>query len=110
MISLYVGLHPTTIAEAFEKAADKATEILKSISIPIELSDKDSLHRSAATALNSKVYKTKKLILKIFLYMFRLFLNILIFLLQWPFKQYLKLLIQLLLRMLIYVIFVLLRN
>jgi hypothetical protein len=42
--------------------------------------------------------------------MFRLFLNILIFLLQWPFKQYLKLLIQLLLRMLIYVIFVLLRN
>jgi T-complex protein 1 subunit delta len=49
------GLHPTTIADAFEKAADKATEILKSISIPIELSDKESLHRSASTALNSKV-------------------------------------------------------
>ncbi|CAF2508003.1 unnamed protein product [Rotaria sp. Silwood2] len=49
------GIHPTTIAEAFEKAADKATEILKSISIPIELSDRESLHRSAATALNSKV-------------------------------------------------------
>ncbi len=50
-----LGLHPTTIAEAFEKAADKATEILRSISIPIELSDKESLHRSASTALNSKV-------------------------------------------------------
>ncbi|CAF3341137.1 unnamed protein product [Rotaria sp. Silwood1] len=49
------GIHPTAIAEAFEIAADKATEILKSISIPIELSDKESLHRSASTALNSKV-------------------------------------------------------
>ncbi|CAF1251544.1 unnamed protein product [Rotaria magnacalcarata] len=49
------GLHPSTIADAFEKAADKATEILRSISIPIELSDKESLLRSAATALNSKV-------------------------------------------------------
>ncbi len=67
MISLYVGLHPTTIAEAFEKAADKATEILKSISIPIELSDKESLHRSASTALNSKVNKIeKKIIFKIY--------------------------------------------
>ncbi len=50
-----LGLHPTTIAESFEKAADKATEILKSISIPVELSDRESLHRSASTALNSKV-------------------------------------------------------
>ncbi|CAF0794697.1 unnamed protein product [Adineta ricciae] len=49
------GLHPTAIADAFEKAADKATEILKGISIPIELSDNDSLQRSASTSLNSKV-------------------------------------------------------
>ena len=53
--SLCLGLHPTTIAEAFEKAADKAAEILKGISIPVELSDRESLHRSASTALNSKV-------------------------------------------------------
>jgi T-complex protein 1 subunit delta len=51
-----IGLHPTTIAEAFQKAADKATEILKSISIPADLNDKDALHRSAATSLNSKVF------------------------------------------------------
>lgn len=50
-----LGLHPTTIADAFEKAADKATEILRSISIPTELSDKESLLRSASTSLNSKV-------------------------------------------------------
>jgi T-complex protein 1 subunit delta len=49
------GIHPTAIAESFEKAAEKATEILKSISIPTDLSDKDALYRSAATALNSKV-------------------------------------------------------
>lgn len=49
------GLHPTTIADSFEKAADKATEILRSISIPTELSDKESLLRSASTSLNSKV-------------------------------------------------------
>jgi T-complex protein 1 subunit delta len=60
LLSISIGLHPTAIAEAFEKAADKATEILKSISIPIELSDKESLHRSASTALNSKVNKIEK--------------------------------------------------
>jgi T-complex protein 1 subunit delta len=49
------GLHPTTIAEAFEKAAEKAVEILKNMSVPVELSDEDSLHKSASTALNSKV-------------------------------------------------------
>ena len=51
----FAGLHPTTIADAFEKAADKATEILRSISIPIQLNDNDALQRSASTALNSKV-------------------------------------------------------
>lgn len=54
-----IGLHPTAIADAFEKAADKATEILKSISIPIELSDQESLLRSASTALNSKVSRIR---------------------------------------------------
>jgi len=50
-----LGIHPTTIAEAFEKAAEKSTEILRDISIPIELSDNKSLQQSASTALNSKV-------------------------------------------------------
>ncbi|CAF1094070.1 unnamed protein product [Rotaria sp. Silwood1] len=49
------GIHPTTIAEAFEKAAEKSTEILKDISISIQLSDNKSLQQSASTALNSKV-------------------------------------------------------
>ncbi|CAF1262691.1 unnamed protein product [Rotaria sordida] len=49
------GIHPTTIAEAFEKAVEKSTEILRDISIPIQLSDNKSLLQSASTALNSKV-------------------------------------------------------
>jgi hypothetical protein len=108
---LNIGLHPTAIAEAFEKAADKATEILKSISIPIKLSDKESLHQSASTALNSKVkIKAKTKDYKMYLLISRLSLNILIFLLQLLLQPYSKSLIQPLILMLIYVIFVSLKN
>ena len=49
------GIHPTTIAESFLKASYKAVEIINSISIPLVLSDRDSLLKSATTSLNSKV-------------------------------------------------------
>lgn len=49
------GIHPTIIAEAFQRAAAKAVEFLSDISTPIELSDKESLLRAASTSLNSKV-------------------------------------------------------
>lgn len=49
------GIHPTTISEAFQIAQAKACEILQSISVPIKLSDRESLIKMASTSLNSKV-------------------------------------------------------
>lgn len=52
---LQKGIHPTLISDAFQKAAVKAVEILTSMSIPVDLTDKESLVKTAATSLNSKV-------------------------------------------------------
>lgn len=49
------GIHPTAISDSFQRAATKAVEILTNMSVPIDLNDKDSLIKSASTALNSKV-------------------------------------------------------
>lgn len=49
------GIHPTIIAESFQKASIKAVEYLTEIATPIDLSDKESLLRAANTSLNSKV-------------------------------------------------------
>jgi len=49
------GIHPTTISEGFELALQKSLEILKSISRPIELNDRESLMTCVTTALASKV-------------------------------------------------------
>lgn len=49
------GLHPTMIAEAFQKAVEQAVAILTKMSTPLELSDRQSLLQAAVTSLNSKV-------------------------------------------------------
>eukprot|EP01116_Phalansterium_solitarium_P012832 TRINITY_DN2948_c2_g4_i1.p1 TRINITY_DN2948_c2_g4~~TRINITY_DN2948_c2_g4_i1.p1 ORF type:complete len:524 (+),score=235.41 TRINITY_DN2948_c2_g4_i1:82-1653(+) len=49
------GIHPTIISESFLKAASKSEEILQSMSVPLELNDRESLLNSATTSLNSKV-------------------------------------------------------
>jgi len=49
------GIHPQTVSAAFLKCANKASEILKSISRPVDLSDRESMIQSATTALHSKV-------------------------------------------------------
>ncbi|CAI5979199.1 unnamed protein product [Closterium sp. NIES-64] len=49
------GIHPTIISEALHKAANKAAEILTTMAVPVELSDRESLVKSASTSLNSKV-------------------------------------------------------
>ncbi|XP_049790420.1 T-complex protein 1 subunit delta [Schistocerca nitens] len=49
------GIHPTVVSDAFQRAAAKSVEILSGMSQPVSLADRDSLIRSAATALNSKV-------------------------------------------------------
>ncbi|KAJ3692406.1 hypothetical protein LUZ60_012756 [Juncus effusus] len=47
--------HPTAVSDALHKLSLKAVEILRSISIPVDLSDRETLIKSASTALNSKV-------------------------------------------------------
>ena len=49
------GIHPTIISESFQRAALKAVGILESMSVPVLLSDRESLLKSATTSLNSKV-------------------------------------------------------
>jgi len=49
------GIHPTVIAEAFKKAAAKSAEIITEMSTKLDLSDRESLLKSATTSLNSKV-------------------------------------------------------
>eukprot|EP00850_Spirogloea_muscicola_P008063 SM000042S15330 [mRNA] locus=s42:304110:306960:- [translate_table: standard] len=49
------GVHPTVISEALHKASEKAVEVLTAMAVPVELSDRGALVKSASTALNSKV-------------------------------------------------------
>jgi len=52
---LSAGAHPTAAADALHRLSTRAVDILQSMAIPIELSDRESLVKSASTALNSKV-------------------------------------------------------
>jgi chaperonin GroEL (HSP60 family) len=52
---LGMGIHPTGISDAFQRCAKKAVQILTEMSSPVLLSDHDSLVKSAATSLSSKV-------------------------------------------------------
>lgn len=49
------GIHPTIISDAFQHCAEKAVDILAKMSRPVELSDRETLLKSASTSLNSKV-------------------------------------------------------
>merc|ERR1740130_2081223 len=49
------GIHPTRIAESFRQAEEKAKEILRNMSIPVDLNDTESLIKAATTSLCSKV-------------------------------------------------------
>lgn len=50
-----IGIHPTIIASSFQKASNMAVEILRGMSIPVDLDDRETLLKSANTSLNSKV-------------------------------------------------------
>ncbi|KAH0470376.1 hypothetical protein IEQ34_000099 [Dendrobium chrysotoxum] len=52
---LSAGIHPTVISDSLYKLSVRAVDVLHSMAIPLELSDRDSLVKSAATSLNSKV-------------------------------------------------------
>lgn len=49
------GLHPTVIAESFQRASAKAVEILHEMSIPIQINDRNTLLKAATTSLSSKI-------------------------------------------------------
>eukprot|EP00854_Cymbomonas_tetramitiformis_P009557 gene9557-11321_t len=49
------GVHPTVISDGMNKAALKAVEILKTLAKEVDLTDRESIIKSAATSLNSKV-------------------------------------------------------
>lgn len=49
------GIHPTIIAESFARAAIKVVQYLEEISTVVDLKDRESLLRAAATSLSSKV-------------------------------------------------------
>lgn len=49
------GIHPTIIAESFQRAAARSVEILLDMSTKIELSDREALIRAATTSLSSKI-------------------------------------------------------
>merc|ERR1719311_1278627 len=49
------GIHPTVISESFLVASKKSEEILKEMSMPVDLTDRDQLIKAASTSLNSKV-------------------------------------------------------
>lgn len=49
------GIHPTTLSEGYQLALEKSLEILKTVTKPVELSDRESLKNCVNTALASKV-------------------------------------------------------
>ena len=55
ILFLSLGIHPTIIAEAFQRAAAKGVEHLTEIATKIALTDRASLLLAASTSLNSKI-------------------------------------------------------
>jgi T-complex protein 1 subunit delta len=49
------GIHPSIIADSFGRAAKSCVNIMEGMSIPVDLNDHESLVKSAATSLASKV-------------------------------------------------------
>ncbi|CAN1344808.1 T-complex protein 1 subunit delta [Linum perenne] len=55
LLLLSSGIHPTVISDSLHKASVKAVDVLTAMAVPVELSDRESLVKSASTSLNSKV-------------------------------------------------------
>ncbi|MEM2110935.1 MAG: thermosome subunit beta [Candidatus Bathyarchaeia archaeon] len=48
------NVHPTVIVSGYRKAAEKSIDILNKISIPVDLEDRETLKKTAITAMRSK--------------------------------------------------------
>ena len=55
--TILLGIHPTTISDAFQSAATQAEKILGDMSTPVDLRDDALLTKMATTSLNSKVFR-----------------------------------------------------
>merc|ERR1711998_89515 len=53
--ALLTKLHPNVISRSFRMAADKAAQVLEEMSTPVDLGDRETLIKNAATSLNSKI-------------------------------------------------------
>merc|ERR1719265_1683591 len=49
------GVHPSILAGAWQKAANKSVEFLEEMGEPVDLSQRENLIKAATTSLNSKV-------------------------------------------------------
>ncbi|OMP09557.1 Chaperonin Cpn60/TCP-1 [Corchorus olitorius] len=49
------GIHPTVISDSLHKASNKAVDVFTAMAVPLKLSDRKCLIKSASTSLNSKV-------------------------------------------------------
>ena len=49
------GVHPTVVSDAMGMACDKACEILQDMSLPLDITDRESLIKASTTSLGSKV-------------------------------------------------------
>lgn len=49
------GIHPTIIAESFQRAAARSVAILREIAHPVSLDDREALIRATTTSLSSKI-------------------------------------------------------
>ncbi|TVY92132.1 T-complex protein 1 subunit delta [Lachnellula willkommii] len=49
------GIHPSVIAESFQRAAAAAVQVLHDMSVPISLTDTTTLLQAATTSLSSKI-------------------------------------------------------
>ena len=48
------GVHPTVISDSFARAAEKASEVLAGIAIPVDLGDRESLIKAANTCARAR--------------------------------------------------------
>merc|ERR1711988_1450825 len=53
--ALLSKLHPNVISRSFRLASDKAVEILESMAVSVDLEDRETMIKNAATSLNSKI-------------------------------------------------------
>lgn len=49
------GVHPSILADSWKRASNKCVELLEDMAVPIDMTDRESMIKSAITSLNSKV-------------------------------------------------------